>query len=207
MALSNWDSLSVDQAGNPTSGVFTSPLGVSVEVYKNWLYVRDEKAWVAGAFSRPTVMEVQAGNIRYKDVHIHAVRGPRSGVYAAVHVSVYEKETDGCDKCKAARGKYHASDCVDRVPTHVLGMVGCGVYGYDGEEFVGVTEDCVEFLRDWLTNDDVDHPPEFRRINFGGATRHNQGDAFFASHFGEPVPATAPGAAEPTIMSQLFHKD
>ena len=59
MALSNWDTFAVDEKGEPTDGRFTSALGVEVEIYKNWLYVRDEQAWRdGGRFVSPTVMSM-----------------------------------------------------------------------------------------------------------------------------------------------------
>lgn len=41
MALSNWDTMSMDEKGKTLSGEFVSPLGVKVEFYKNWIYVRE----------------------------------------------------------------------------------------------------------------------------------------------------------------------
>src|SRR5271154_4408257 len=83
MALSNWDTLAVDEKGEPCSGSFVSPLGIEIEIYKNWLYVRDAKAWVESdhCFTNDTIMQIENGKLRYKDVEITAIRGPKNGVY------------------------------------------------------------------------------------------------------------------------------
>jgi hypothetical protein len=152
MALSNWDTLAVDENGESTNGVFISKLGVSVEFYKNWLYVRDEKAWQdGGRFVSPTVMQIEEGTLSYKDVNIVARRGPQNGVYAVIQTTIYPPTiTEDCSKCKVKAKAYrHEASCPDFVDTKYVVMVGCGVYGYSGEEWVGVTDDSKKFLIDW----------------------------------------------------------
>jgi hypothetical protein len=90
MALSNWDTLAVDETGQATNGVFESPLGVKVQIYKNWLYVTDPRAWrEGGAFVANTIMEVNEGYLRYLDISIWAKRGLKNGVYAVVWTHKY----------------------------------------------------------------------------------------------------------------------
>ena len=85
MSSGNWDLWVLNEKGEPTDGSFTSPLGVKVEFYKNWLYVGDERAWrEGGRFMEPVVLNVHSGQLVYQDVDIWAVRGPQEGVYAAV---------------------------------------------------------------------------------------------------------------------------
>lgn len=197
MALSNWDTLALDEKSASISGVFKSPLGVVVEFYKNWLYVRDEKAGEdKGSFTQPTVMQVTSGEIRYKDVSILALRGPQNGVYAVVWTGY------GLD---------------------VVGMIGCGVYGYEGEEFVGVLGSSIEWFKKELgkkesytmmigdeersTDVDVyDIPKPFKETDWGKGLRFNQGDAYFAGALGKDIPATEPEKAAPTVMSQILDK-
>lgn len=132
MALSNWDTLAVSLEGEPHGGVFVSPGGVRVEFYKNWIYVYDEKGWTEGGnYVEPCVMELQYGSVTYKDVTIQAVRGPQNGVYGAAWSYKPNKETE----------KYEYT-----------GMIGCGVYGFEGEEWVGVTPASVEFLKQILSH-------------------------------------------------------
>lgn len=125
MALSNWDTFALNEKGEPISGLFVSPLGVEVEIYKNWVYIRDEKAWTEDCgFTNNTVMHIDSGDFRYKDVCVLAIRGPQHGV------------------CVAA---YH-NNWNDKILT---GMVGIGCYGFnETDEWVGVTEDSVKFLRE-----------------------------------------------------------
>jgi hypothetical protein len=209
MALSNWDTMALNEKGEPSHGEFTSPCGVSVEFYKNWLYVRDAKAWQeGGGYTEPTVMEIQPGDIRYKDVHILALRGPQNGVFAVVWTGYGDE---------------------------VKGMAGCGVYGYEGMEWIGVTPESLTWwvaklrgeheetynLSSYVTEPDgssreeklpemksmvpdLDVPDVFRKLEWGQALRFNQGDAFFAAAAGQATPGTAPGEAQPTVMSQMI---
>jgi hypothetical protein len=85
MALSNWDTYALNLKGEPSDGTFTSPAGISVEFYKNWLYVHDPRAWHEGlGFVKPVIMEVNHGQLRYGDVNVVSARGPQNGIYAAV---------------------------------------------------------------------------------------------------------------------------
>lgn len=167
MALSNWDTLAVDENGQSTNGVFVSPLGVSVEFYKNWLYVRDSKGWQEGGrFVEPTVMQIDHASLSYKDVSIRAVRGPQNGVYAVVETTIYPPSVaEDCPKCKAKAKSYrHEQDCADFVDTKHLVMIGCGVYGYSGEEWVGVTDESKKYLSDWIKRSDEEEIPMPRQL-------------------------------------------
>jgi len=181
MALSNWDTLAFDEKGESSTGDFTSKLGVEVEVYKNWLYVRDEKAWVdGGQFVKSTVMQIQHGEITYKDIHVVALRGPQNGVYAFVWSGWEHEKT-------------------------LTGMIGIGVYGYDDRgEFIGVTTDSLEWFKEQIKTGDLDVPKVLKEIDLSKGQRFNQGDAFFAQHLGEGIPATPPGEAGPTVVSQII---
>jgi len=91
MALGNWDTLSIDETGKVTDGVFISPLGVEVSVYKNWLNVDDRAAPLRKKTAEgwPTVMRIDEGRLEYQDVRIIATRGPQDGIYAIVWISTY----------------------------------------------------------------------------------------------------------------------
>lgn len=180
MALSNWDTLAVDENGAATKGVLESPMGVVVEFYKNWIYVSDKKAWrEGGGFCKPVVAQVNAGHLDYQDVHIVAKRGPQNGIYAAVWV--------GWKDIKA--------------------MVGIGCYGYDDDsEWVGVQPESIQFLEDMIKSEDENHyvDDKLRSIKFDKALRFNQGDAYFAKHVDHAPPATVPGAAQEPVLTQLL---
>jgi hypothetical protein len=229
MALSNWDTLAVDENSKSTNGVFESALGVTVEIYKNWLYVRDPKAWQeGGAFVEPTIMEVHDGSFRYKDVQIVAKRGPKTGVYAVVWTQTFPDvpstaEKD-CEDCGAKAGEAHNSSCKTYGEPSWKIMAGIGCYGYEGDEFVGVDVAEIEFLRAMIDESesetwDIPGPGDekktqtfthysfeekIRAINLDEALRFNQGDAYFAGHCDEPPPATPPGVAEKTVMHSLI---
>ncbi len=212
MALSSWDTLAVNLNGEAQAGFFVSPGGVKIEIYKNWIYIRDPKAWrEGGSFTQDVVMEIQHGELRYGDVEIHAIRGPQNGVYV---VCWHENE-------------------------QTTGMIGCGVYGYEGEKWIGVTPDSVEFLQKWISHkermfsdeeiDDIvanwanpkadagewalenreefifDFSKEIAGVKLDQAIRYNQGNMYFAKKVGTPLDETKPGESsdKPTIMKLL----
>lgn len=138
MALSNWDTLSVDLNGQSTEGSFTSAGGVTVAFRKNWLYIHDPKAWTeGGSFVESIVAQIDEGVLVYKDVSIKAIRGPQQGIYVV-----------------ATSGQFYDNS--------MIGMIGCGVYGFGNEEqdgvgedgyppFVGVRPESLKFLQDWIS--------------------------------------------------------
>ncbi len=221
MALSNWDTLAVGLNGEPQTGSFVSPGGVKVEIYKNWIYVHDSKAWrKEGSFTKDTIMEISHGNVRYHDVNIQAVRGPQSGVYVVCwHVDYDQKP-----------GERQTAD--------YAGMIGCGVYGFDNEDWVGVKPESVEFLQKWISNkermwDDEkvaesvanlnnpditpedwekelketfisDFPDEIAGVRLDMGVRYNQGNIYFAEKVGLPLEESKPGeSGEPVIISLI----
>jgi len=129
MALSNWDTLAVNLKGEPQSGFFVSPGGVKVEIYKNWVYIHDPEAWrEKGSYVKDTIMQINHGDLHYHDVEIRAIRGPQEGIYVACWHTDYKDEE-----------------------IIYTGMVGCGVYGFAGEEWIGVTPESVAFLQKWIS--------------------------------------------------------
>lgn len=225
MALSNWDTCAFDLDGKPIRGSFISPRGVEVEIYKNWLYVRDSsiakptEGGKAGGrnggtyeFARNTVMEIQHGFLHYRDVEISAVRGPQEGVYALVWSTEYQETPKG--------EKY--------VPPVRTGMLGCGVYGFDpdisdyDEAWIGTTQEALQFLINFAVTGEnhgdfrkyIDKPGVsdrqkslFEEINFlATAKRFNQGDAYFADRLpGLELDQTPVGEQNPTIMHKIIN--
>jgi len=214
MALSNYDSLALNEKGEPINGVITSPLGVTVEIYKNWLYIRDNKAWKKnGYFVKPTVMQINSGDITYQDLHILALRGPQGGIYVIVYYMDKEYNPHG--------------------------MIGCGVCAYIDDKnhrtrFAGVTKKCLSWFKKelnkkqeswgstsawskkkgrYVTTHDCtmvhvhyDIPDCFRKMSFRNALRFNQGDAFLMAGLGrKESPATPVGKqAKETVASTMM---
>lgn len=180
MALSNWATIAINEKGEATEGTFVSPLGVTVEFYKNWLSVCDRRAWEeGGAFTEPHVMHVQHGNLAYKDVRIVAFRGPQFGVYAAI-MSGYEKFT---------------------------AMIGCGVNGFDdADKWVGVLPESVAWFRAQLNveTDDYDIPRDLIARLDGNVKHHNQGDAYFTQNLGGDTPMSPIGETTPPLIDKII---
>ena len=103
MALSNWDTLAVNEKGESTTAVFKAR-GMVIEIYKNWLYIKRGK--------NQAFAHIEQGKLRLDGVEILAVRGPQQGVYCACWTQTFKKLKSGDNKCT------------------VKLMAGCGVYGF-----------------------------------------------------------------------------
>jgi hypothetical protein len=205
MALSNWDTMALTHEGEFSRGEFVSPAGVKVEIYKNWVYVHDPKAWRQhGCFCEPVVMELKEGVAHYMDVKILALRGPQRGAYV-VAWSGY---------------KFNST---------LTGMLGCGVYGYKGDDWIGVLPESLQWFQDRLREVKVetycqeyedengeivvenyefktpilDVPKPFREINLTEGKRFNQGDAYFERKVGLINSPTKAGESPGTILQVL----
>lgn len=186
MALSDYDTLAINHTGAATNGSFISPLGVSVDLYKNWIYVRDPDAWQPGAYVRPTIMEIQDGFIRYRDVTIVAMRRikPTRSIFALAY-SGYNYDSS------------------------YSGMVGVAGIGWRRDEFTGITNEHLAILRDWLGSirDRHQMTDAMVRVGFEPVARFNQGDAYIAKHLGFDAPMSDPGNADVPLLIQAIHSN
>ena len=215
MALSDWDVLMMNEQGKPTKALFTSPKGVQVEIYKNWIHIHDEKAWIGEglfAYTKPIVMKIEEGKLDYKDIEIVAIRGPQNGVYVAVWSTIWVKDNEY---------------------PKIIGCLGCGVSGYTRNgRYVGVTKSSLRwFIREinkkeieemvihesprgvskrWTTKvipvkvNVYDIPDELKKLNLLKGQRYNLGDAFFTGATGASLQNSKPGKAAATTMSKII---
>jgi len=116
MALSNWDTLAFDEDAKPTNGTIEGFVdGTACEIYKNWLYVRDEKSWKEGrSYCEPTIAEVRSGDLCLAGFEIEAVRGPQEAIFVKVTSTRYKEQQKD--------QPYQ--------PPDVRCMAGIGCYGY-----------------------------------------------------------------------------
>lgn len=83
MSLFNWDDYSVQLHPDGTVtkgfGVYNDPdLDVMVQVYKNWLYIRDKK-------TNEVIGTLYEGCFDCQGLAIQAFKGEQNGVYAYIH--------------------------------------------------------------------------------------------------------------------------
>ncbi len=167
MALSNWTTVAWNENGDPCEGKIEAN-EVIVEIYKNWLYVRDEKAWrESSGYMRPVVMKVLCGQLEYCGLKIIASRGRNDELFVVI--------------------EYDNNDYTERRQ-----LIGIACYGYDDEEYVGVTEGTKKEFLDWIEKSRDDWPPgvyihsdTIDKIK--GNDQHkefNQGDAFLVKELG-----------------------
>lgn len=185
MALSNWDTFAMNEKGEPCKE-FKSPLGVEVEIYKNWIYIRDEAGWQEGGqFIKPTIMEIHSSIVRYKDVTIIS-----KSEYGTVYIVAWS-------------GYSHKND--------LKGMTGIGTYGFRGNKYVGVTDLQLKRLKKFLNKEQkvgwYDIPKEFKDMDFNKGKRFNQGDMFFHEQLGTDKSCSEVGRAKEPILSKALRKD
>ena len=255
MALSSYDTLAVDQDGNPTTGVFTSPSGIQIEVRKTRINILDSKGWTKHmGFTEPFVSEIESGSVLYKDVVIEAIRGPQDGIYAVVYSYEYIHEKVSLIRKLNRRFhklfdpykipwiiRQHLSQIIidamhnfsKKIPlpkhigTKTNGMVCVGVYGYSGEDWVGILPSSMEWFQAKLRNHTktkeilcIDNngklieyesteyewegiPDSLREISFEKAVRFNQGDKYFADRGVGEINTTKPGDADTPTMEKI----
>jgi hypothetical protein len=179
MALSNWDTAAWDKDGNPMAGTLTCGK-VSVEIYKNWIYVRDSECWIEEhkGFGNQCVMEIQFGDVQYRGFSIKAIRGPQNSIMTVVQYG-YQEDKD-----------------------YVV-MYAIGGYAYQKGECVGILPKTVEKFRNAkFFKDELISFPEFKSLR-----RYNQGDAFIAKELFGCTPkdvCTEVGHAKPTLVSNIL---
>ena len=183
MALSNFDTLAIDQDEVSVLGVFEYQ-GITAKIYKNWLYIGNEAGyWPDSGYTKPFIMTIYEGLVTYGSVQIWAVRGPQDGIYCTVWSSNHK----GTPKT----------------------MIGCGVYGYsDNGLWEGVRKDSLTWFQNKIQeNLSTYHTLPFKEgfiPDFTKAHRFNQGDAYFAKAFGVSPPTTQPEASkEPSINTLI----
>lgn len=197
MALSNWDTLATDLTGSPMIGIFTSPGGFSVEIYKNWVYV-SHPAFKSKEHPWSVVATIHEGTLQLQDnMELRVHRGSTKGsVFVAVHHAEYQEQEQEQDQ------EYR--------PPIITGMVGIGCYGYSGDQWVGVEPVEIDELRAWIASLEFEfgNPcmSEDAIARVGGGLRYNQGDAYFAEHLEDPtmLQATAPGESHEPVLESLL---
>lgn len=119
MALSNWDTLAFDLYG-PSTGRVTNHQNLTIEIYKNWLYLRagreDPQA------EDPQIICLTEGQLTWGAWTVTARRGPQDGVFVVATSYRFLR----ADEIKGD------PDQVDRYADPAL-LVGCGVYGFENE--------------------------------------------------------------------------
>ena len=176
MALSNWDIFAMDAEGNPCNGKFVSPLGIEVEIYKRWIYVRDKEGGTNSGRPNNTLMQVYESRLNYKDVNIASIFKNYT-IYLAVW-SGYEDEKN------------------------FSGMVGIGSSGVTQKQ----VERLRKFLHAKSLIYEIDIPKKLAELDLSKGKRFNQGDMFFHRTIGLDMQCTNIGEAkEPHIVKMIKH--
>jgi len=136
MAKSNWATLAWDENNKSSTGVFKIDESISVEAYKNWIYLRDKTGWSeGGSYMDPTVAEIWSGELNYKKVRIIAKRLDLQNAMLFYCRTGYQ----------------------DDEKTPYRHMLGICCYGFEGGSWVGVTYPLVEELKLWIEQIEEDY--------------------------------------------------
>lgn len=129
--LSKWVTLAWNENGEPCEGrieiegVFEAE-GIVVEIFKNWLYVRDEKAWRKNSgYMKPIIMMISQGQLEYYRFKIIASRGSNNELFTVI-------------------------ECNNKDFTEKRQLIGISCRGYYDDKYVGVTEDTKKEFLDWI---------------------------------------------------------
>lgn len=178
MALSNWDTLAIDHNNKPINGSIKSKRGVEVEIYKNWIWIRD----------KTETHEIYSADLIYKDVVIHAERGPQNGIYCIVGTPVWPAENDKLNL-----------------------MVGIGCYGFNDDRWIGVCKESVNHLARIIRENASSYllnayEEILSNIDLEQAQRYNQGDKYIADNLNINTPTSKVGEADNTIVIQMLKR-
>lgn len=178
MGLSNWALAAINENGEGTNGVFVPEETVELEIYKNWLYVRDKDNQGETHFHGPCVMRINEGAIEYRNTTILAARGPKNGIYLVAYTGNLFGEGENAWSA----------------------ILGIGCYGYgEQEQWVGIEKEDVDYL-ERIIDTNFDGP--ITSVPLDNLVQINQGDAFFAAQLGVEVPVADIGHAVEPIISR-----
>ena len=228
MALSNWDTLAFDAEGKSCGGSFVNDKN-SVDIYKNWLYVRAPKMWVAGdSYTKPTIAEIHSGEVTLAGFEISAEREPQNGVFVFVKYGPYDKRRMGggigcygyentVAKVLAEHNRLNensedwcssSSISGEKVSRYVSNFRTGEEIEHDHEsEWVGVQPATLTAYFAWMAKlhgEDKDVVGWMLKCAESPAFRCNQGDAYFAEHIGFDYPATEVGKVEKPVLETLI---
>jgi hypothetical protein len=148
MALSDWTTLAINEDAIPTYGCINGFIeGTSVEIYKNWLYVRDEKMhYDECGYTDGTIASINSGNINISRFEINAEReDEQNAIFCLVTTKLFDKD-----------------DYSKKPELRIMAGIGCS--GYDDPtpklmEYFGVNSEDVDWTSrgwgnwNWNTNE------------------------------------------------------
>lgn len=173
MALSNYATIAWDENGEPCSGKIEAE-GTVIDIYKDWLYVHDEKAWRENSgFGRYTIMEISEGQLRYNGFKIITKRGSNEELFVVVEYN---------NSYSSSLGKEEEEERKQ--------LFGIACYAYDGDDYVGVSEKTKKEFFDWIkdTKEDWLYHIDVCLEKIKDFNTINQGDAYLAKEMGIETP-------------------
>jgi len=182
----------MDHTGKPCKGEFISTKGVKVEIYKNWILLKDQ-AWskVGERFVVPYTMHLYTSRLHYSNVSVASLFIGRT-----IYMAVWEG--------------YENWEKYDAPP--FAGMVGIGTMATGGKnKYIGVTKEHIaklkKFLNTQTTTYAVNIPKTLANLDLSKGKRYNQGDMFFHDYLGLPSQCSTVGDAKEPVISKMLKED
>ena len=182
----------MDHTGKPCKGEFISKRGIKVEIYKNWIHLKDQ-AWskVGERYVVPYTMHIYMSRLHYGNVSVASLFIGRT-----IYMAVWE----GYENWK----KYDAPP--------FAGMVGIGTMATGGKnKYIGVTKEHIaklkKFLNTQTTTYAVNIPKTLANLDLSKGKRYNQGDMFFHDYLGLPSQCSTVGDAKEPVISKMLKED
>lgn len=227
MALSNWDSIAWGNDGTCQVAACDFGNDMTAELYKNWVYlhlpgrkypIHIQKGFLKGGFA----LAVERGP--GESVFVLLKHGDRQ-LFGGVADYGYSdpvpkmldhfgvKLTDGQEASYSSGrdedGEYRCLTIYEFSEMHVLDRfyVRENLEAFE-PEFVGVTQERINAFFEWASSFEYklyfpDLDEWLERCQASDPLRYNQGDAYFAGHLDQDIPSSAPGEAQPTVLSNV----
>ena len=93
MALSNWDTLAINNSGKGCNGEVKGKLA-SLEIYKNWAYIHSKKMWNEDTgYVKDVIAQINSGNLYLGGLNIQAIRHEsQNSIFVFVDAGTYNKK-------------------------------------------------------------------------------------------------------------------
>ena len=151
MAIANYASWSIDERGLDAHCDFVSPMGIHVNIHKDFAYLDDPAAWTKLRADNPPhiVAEIHAGMLCYKDLHMCSRTTPSGLFFLACWAF-----QPGVKVETAATWEY------------IHALYGIGKYAFEGNNYIGVTGEDIQAFYEWLDeqHEEYDAPLPYPRM-------------------------------------------
>lgn len=165
MALSNWAITALDNIDGKTDGeLVDNALDYKINIYKSNVFIYDKQSFRENSgYRNNLVMKIEDNSfLKYHNIRIDTWHPESNEVYVTATI-----------------GYRHQNESEFRA------FAGCGVYGYEGEEWVGVTDEQWEKLIEHIESSELVREDDFDLCR-ENEQQYNLGDKTITERMNEP---------------------